>query len=67
MGVLPDTFSLEIKPGQTMSLIKYLGEASKEDLEFPFLDVFKERVHVLLDILSNAVRFGKKGTRLGVV
>lgn len=38
-----------------------MGEASKEEVESPFLDVFKERVHVLLGALSNAVRLGKKG------
>lgn len=37
-----------------------MGEASKEEVESPFLDVFK-RVHVLLGTLSNAVRLGKKG------
>lgn len=44
-----------------------MGEASNEEVESPFLDVFKERVHVLLGTLSNTARLGKKGMGLGIV
>jgi len=50
-----------------MSLIDYLGEASKEEVEYLFFAVFRERLHILLDILSRAVRLSKKKIRLSVM
>lgn len=49
-----------------MSLINHLGEASKEKVVSVF-SVFKERLHILLDFLSNAVRLSKRGIGLGVM
>lgn len=50
-----------------MSLINYLSETSKEEVKCPIFAVFKERLHILPDILSNAVRLSKRGIGLGVM